>query len=202
MITSIAIHCNKVTGFEIIVQFFKGPRIKKHLWQLICTVFLYSKTFCLQIPSEDMSCNACYKNCGCVKWYSRCTFNNSYSAPYDTCLPPVYNNSPVRFSSLLVLLHFSMLCYLSLPSMFRWKYWITSGTFCYILVIINGIEMNGNSFPLICWSDTLLWTHHYTHYMTNVHWFNRTRTFASTNVGFEVLMVVTMMVIHLGCNAA
>jgi len=127
-----------------------------------------------------------------------------FSAIWHTFTVTVYNNSPVRFSSqcILVLLRFSVLCYLSFPPLFYWKYWIKCGTFCYILVIMNGIEMNGNSFPLICWSNTLLWTHHYTHYMTNVHWFNRTRTFASTNVRFEVLMVVTMMVILLGCNAA
>ena len=87
----------------------------------------------------------------------------------------VYNNSLVRFSSqcILVLLHFNVLCYWSFTLLFYWKYWITCGTFYCIVVITNGMEMNGNSFPLICWSDTLLWTHRYTHYMTNVIQYNK-----------------------------
>jgi hypothetical protein len=126
-----------------------------------------------------------------------------FSDIWHTFTVTVYNNSPVRFSShhVLVLLHFNVLCYWSFPPLFYWKYWITCGTFYYILVITNGMEINGNSFPLICWSDTHLWTHHYTHYMTTFHCFNRTRTIAFTNVRFEVLMVVTMKAILLGCDA-
>jgi hypothetical protein len=90
----------------------------------------------------------------------------TFSNIWHMFTPRVYINSPVTFSSqcVLVLLHFNVLCYYSFTPLFYWKYWTTCGTFYCIVVIMNGMERNRNSFLLICWSDTLLWTH----YMTNV----------------------------------